>query len=79
LLAVQVVDALPLPSVVTVALASAQVAPDPGAENVTDTPLAGVPLEVTVATSGLANAVLTVVLCPDPLFTVIAVVGVFVT
>jgi hypothetical protein len=40
-----------------VLLANVPLAPVAGAVKVTETPLAGDPLEVTVATSGLANAV----------------------
>jgi hypothetical protein len=43
--------------------------------NVTVTPLAAVPLDVTVATSMLVNALPTVAVCPDPLVAVIAMVG----
>jgi hypothetical protein len=43
--------------------------------NVTVTPLAAVPLDVTVATSMLVKASPTVVVCPDPLVAVIAMVG----
>ncbi len=42
-------------------------APEAGAVKVTETPLTGTPPFVTVATNGLANAVLTVALCPPPL------------
>jgi hypothetical protein len=63
--------ATPLAFVVSVSVAvpfaNVPLAPDPGAVNVTVTPLLGVPLVDTVATSGAANAVLTVALCPDPL------------
>ena len=65
-LAVKGVVAAPVESVVTVAdvpVAKVPVAPVPGALNVTVTPLTGFPvLSVTVATSGAAKAVLTVVL-----------------
>jgi hypothetical protein len=43
--------------------------------NVTVTPLAAVPLEVTVATSLLEKASPTVADCPDPLVALIAMVG----
>jgi hypothetical protein len=69
-------DAVPLTPVVAVVLESVQLAPFAGTgENVTVTPLAGVPLDVTVAISGLVNAVLTVVLCPPPLVAAIEMVG----
>jgi hypothetical protein len=72
--------ATPLAFVVSVSVAvppaNVPLAPDPGAVNVTVTPLLGVPLVDTVATSGAANAVLTVALCPDPL--VAAIVTTFV-
>jgi hypothetical protein len=55
-LAVHVTDAFPFASVVTVVLERVQLAPVVGAENVTVTPLAAVPLDVTFATNGLANA-----------------------
>jgi hypothetical protein len=42
-------------------------APEAGAVKVTETPLTGTPPFVTVATNGLANAVLIVALCPPPL------------
>ena len=43
--------------------------------NVTVTPLAAVPLDVTVATSMLVKASPTFAFCPDPLVAVIAMVG----
>jgi hypothetical protein len=43
--------------------------------NVTVTPLAAVPLEVTVATSMLVKSSPTFAFCPDPLVAVIARVG----
>jgi hypothetical protein len=43
--------------------------------NVTATPAVGDPPVVTVATSGFANAVLTVALCPVPLVAPIATTG----
>lgn len=47
-------------------------APKPGAEKVTFTPLTGLPpASLTVATRGAAKAALTVVLCPPPLVAVI--------
>ncbi len=58
-----------------VAVANSPLAPVAGAVKVTETPLAGVPLEVTVAANGFANAVLTVALCPAPLVAVMAMVG----
>ena len=49
-------------------------APLAGAVKVTVTPGTGLPkASVTVATSGLAKAVLTVAVCPDPEFAVIVV------
>ena len=45
-------------------------APEAGAVKVTETPLTGLPPFVTVATNGLANAVLIVALCPPPLVAV---------
>jgi len=73
---------MPFASVVSVSVAvpfaKVPLAPDAGAVNVTVTPLVGVPPVVTVATSGFVNAVLTVVLCPDPLVTTIATTPVFV-
>ena len=50
--------------------ANVPLAPLPGDVNVTTTPLTGLfPASVTVATSGAANAVLIVALCPEPLVT----------
>jgi hypothetical protein len=73
---VHVTDAFPFASVVAVVLERVQLAPVvAGAANVTDTPLAAVPLDVTFATSGLANAVPTAALCPPPLAAVITMVG----
>jgi hypothetical protein len=70
--------ATPLESVVSVSVAppgKAQLAPEEGAVKVTETPLAGVPLEVTVADRA-ANAVPTVTLpCGVPPVAVIAIVG----
>jgi hypothetical protein len=52
-------------------VANVALAPEAGAVKVTVTPLTGLLLEsVTVATNGLANAVLTVALCPPPLVAV---------
>ncbi len=69
--------AAPLEFVVSVSVADAglvaniPLAPDVGAVNVTGTPFTGLPpLSVTVATNGLPNAVLTIVLCPPPLLAV---------
>jgi hypothetical protein len=65
--------ATPFESVVAVAvfagaeLPNVPLAPEDGAVKVTVTPLAGDPPEVTVATSGAANAVLTAALCGAPL------------
>jgi len=62
--------ATPLALVVAVFTPPANVplAPLPGGVNVTTTPFTGLlPASVTVATNGAANAVLIVVLCPDPL------------
>jgi hypothetical protein len=73
--------AIPLVLVVTVSvIAGVAVANRPlalvdGAVKVTETPLAGDPLEVTVATNGFVNAVLTVALCPPPLVAAMAMVG----
>jgi hypothetical protein len=68
--AVNVADvATPLAFVVAVFTVPANVplAPLPGTENVTTTPLTGLlPASVTVATNCAANAVLIVVLCPEP-------------
>jgi hypothetical protein len=50
-------------------------APEAGAVNVTETPLAGEPLDVTRATRGLAKLVLTLALCPEPLDAEIAMTG----
>ena len=71
--------ARPLAFVVSVSVAvplpNLPLAPEEGAVNVTETPLAGFPLEVTNATSGFANAVLTFSLWPDPLDTAITGIG----
>jgi hypothetical protein len=70
--------ATPLALVVAVLVPPAKVPLAPvwaGAVKVTVTPLAGDPFDVTVATSGLVNAVSTVALCPPPLVAVIAMVG----
>jgi len=70
-LAVNTADvATPLALVVAVFAPPANVplAPLPGGVNVTTAPLTGLfPASVTVATSGAANAVLIVALCPEPL------------
>jgi hypothetical protein len=67
--------AMPLALVVAVAVllppVNVPLAPEAGAVNVTTTPLVPVPPVVTVATSGSANAVLTVALCAVPLVAVI--------
>ena len=78
--AVNVVEvARPLVFVVSVSvvvpLPNVPLAPVEGAVNITETPLAGAPFEVTRATSGFANAVLIVALCPDPLDTAITGTG----
>jgi hypothetical protein len=65
--------ATPLEFVVAVMSPPAKVAlaPDPGAENVTVTPLTGLlPLSRTVTCKALPNAVLMMVLCPEPLVAV---------
>jgi hypothetical protein len=74
-LAVHVVDALPLESVVAVGVAGVQPAPEDGAVNVTVTPVAGEPLEVTFTPSGVPNASVIVWLCVVPPVAVIAMVG----
>jgi hypothetical protein len=70
--------ATPLELVVSVSVAppvKAQLAPDDGAVNVTETPLAGDPFEVTVACN-VTNAAPTVIpLCGVPALAVIAIVG----
>jgi hypothetical protein len=72
---------MPLAFVVSVSVTAAGVvakrplAPVDGAVKVTETPLAGVPLEVTVATNELLNAALTVALCPPPLVAAMAMIG----
>lgn len=77
--AVNVTEATPLALVVAVVEAvppeNVPLAPVPGAVNVTVAPLVGDPFVITVATSGFANAVLTVALCPDPLVAVMVTVG----
>jgi hypothetical protein len=73
LLAVKTPDvATPDPLVVAVFTPPANVplAPLTGWVNVTVTPLAGFPPEVTVTTNGFANGVPTVVLCGVPLVAV---------
>jgi len=71
--------ATPFESVVFVSEAvppeNVPLAPDAGAVNVTVTPAVEVPPVVTVATRGAANAVPTVVACPDPLVAAIETVG----
>jgi hypothetical protein len=74
-LAVQVIEALPLKSVVAVVAEGVQLAPVAGTAKVTVTPLTPVPFEVTFATSGFVNAAPTNALCPPPLAAVIAIVG----
>jgi len=50
--------------------------PEPGAVNVTVTPLTGLPLaSFTVATNGAAKGVVTAALCPEPLVAVIDAAG----
>jgi len=70
--------ATPLAFVVSVSeampLAKVPLTPDPGAVNVTVTPLVGVPPVVTVATSGAAKAAPTVALWEDPLVAAISTV-----
>ena len=58
-----------------VVVANRPLAPDDGAVKVTVTPLAGDPLVVTFATSGLVNAIPTIALCPPPLTAVMFVTG----
>ena len=71
--------AMPLPSVVIVAVLSppAKVPPAPevGAENVTVTPLSGDPPELTHASMRTVNVPPTEALCPDPLNTAIDTTG----
>jgi hypothetical protein len=70
--------ATPLALVVAVLTPPANVPLAPvcaGAVNVTVTPLAGDPPDVTVATSGFVNAAPTVALCPDPLVATIDTTG----
>jgi hypothetical protein len=69
-LAVHVTDTVPLALVMPEVAESTQLAPDVGAVKVTETPLTGLPPFVTVATNGLANAVVMAVLCPPPLVAV---------
>jgi hypothetical protein len=69
--AVNVVEvAMPFAPVVSVSVASpfakVPLAPDAGAVNVTSTPAAGVPFEVTLATSGSAKASPNAALCLVP-------------
>jgi hypothetical protein len=73
------VIATPFASVVSVSVATAP-ANVPfgcaaGAVNVTVTPAAGEPPDVTVATSGLAKAAPTTAVCPPPLVAVMATAG----
>jgi hypothetical protein len=73
--------ATPLELVVSVSVAvplvvNTPLAPAAGAVKVTDTPLAGDPPEVTVATSGAPNPAPTAALCGVPLVAVIATTGV---
>jgi len=58
-----------------VAVANRPLAPVEGAVKVTETPLEGVPLDVTVATSAFVNAVPTAADWPPPLVAEIAMVG----
>jgi hypothetical protein len=74
-LAVQVIEALPLASVVTVVADGVQLAPVAGTAKVTVTPLAAVPPDVTFATSGFVNAEPVAALCPPPLDAVIRTTG----
>ncbi|SPF50044.1 hypothetical protein SBA1_980047 [Candidatus Sulfotelmatobacter kueseliae] len=74
-LAVHVIDALPLESVVAVVAEGVQVAPDDGGANVTVTPVAGEPLEVTFTPSAVGNASVIVWVCVAPPVAVIAMVG----
>ena len=75
-LAVQVIEALPLASVVAVVADGVQLAPVAGTAKVTVTPLSAVPFDVTFATSEFANAAPTVALCGVELpAAVIAIVG----
>jgi hypothetical protein len=71
--------AMPLEFVMSASVAAplekVPLAPVDGAKKTTETPTAGVPLEVTVATNALTNAVLTVALCPPPLVGVMAMIG----
>jgi len=71
--------ATPLALVVSVSVvvpfANVPLAPEAGAVNVTVAPLVGDPPVVTVATSGAANAVLTVALCGVPLVAAIVSTG----
>jgi hypothetical protein len=73
--------ATPLEFVVSVSVAPAgdvakvPLAPEDGAVNVTDTPLAGDPLDVTVACSGAPNACPICALCGVPAAAVIETVG----
>jgi len=60
---------------VFVLFANVQLAPDDGAVKVTEAPAVGDPPVVTVATSGAANAVPTVVLCGVPLVAAMVTVG----
>jgi hypothetical protein len=65
--------ATPFALVVAVFTPPANVPPAPiaGTSNVTSTPFSGDPPDVTVTTSGAANAALTVALCGVPLVAVI--------
>ena len=71
--------ATPLELVVSVSVAvpfpKVPLAPLAGAVKVTAIPLAGVPLFVTVATSGAVNGVVTPELCGDPLVAAMAMTG----
>src|SRR5260370_1034297 len=70
LIAAEVAAPLTLVVAVFIPPANVPLAPLPGAVNVTTTLFTGLfPASVTVAANGPENAVLTVVLCPDPLVT----------
>lgn len=79
-LAVYVLEvAVPVESVVSVSVvvppSKVPLAPVAGAVKVTNAPLKGVLPNMTFATSGAANAVLTAAVCADPLATAIVSVG----
>lgn len=72
---------MPLEFVVSVSVAAAgdvanvPLAPEEGAVNVTDTPLAGDPLDVTVACNCVPKAWPTAALCEDPAVAAMEMVG----